>query len=205
MLKRVALSWPNSNASFTLSCADLFYQSIYTLDMLRGMVDKADRRTYCKLLWEEINDYLNTNVDAVDNEIEDAASLVTQTVGALLYATDVGKYLEEYMELQKGDKNELTPAHFLLLKPLMDSRKNAKLVQWLSDYMNGTDSLSDEIENELGTLREKKKVEEDERKKELLSNAQPGAKIFLDNSKNIDNRQITKFYINQEDKTKQIK
>lgn len=173
--------------------------------MLRGMVDKADRRTYCKLLWEEINDYLNTNVDAVDNEIEDAASLVTQTVGALLYATDVGKYLEEYMELQKGDKNELTPAHFLLLKPLMDSRKNAKLVQWLSDYMNGTDSLSDEIENELGTLREKKKVEEDERKKELLSNAQPGAKIFLDNSKNIDNRQITKFYINQEDKTKQIK
>lgn len=155
-LRSVALEWSSCAKEFSLTAAELFYNVIYSLDQLKGTIEKDERITYCHQLWDEVYERITEQSSADEQELKNAASLVAVTTGQCLCAIDRLFFFDEIMALftcSEMRNRGLGQKMLIGLKPIVDENRNKAVKAWLSGYMKGMTFISDEIEDLMRNLR----------------------------------------------------
>lgn len=197
------LEWAAQADGFALSVPELFYHTIYSLDELRGIgLDsyadeiKMNRIEYCRLLWYQMQQYLTERTDAKENDIRNAASMVTIVVELCLYVYKGTSYQEEILQLDISTQKENCKIGLLMLKlfnDVVNDSCNQVLKTWLCHYVADNSFISDDIEDKLRILRETAAKEMQEQ--EILQRANIHS-YYAPGAVNNDNR--TLLTINQQ-------
>lgn len=159
-LRPIALEWARKAKQFSLSGEELFYHALYSLDTLRGEKNLTNRIEYCETLRNEMLDYLSHRCEGEANELENMASLVALTVAHALSAIDYWKYHSEIMALCKTSSGGESREMCQKLMKFEDEDVNEELRQCLVSYVEGDSFLSDEIENLVNQIRERRQEEQ---------------------------------------------
>lgn len=159
-LRPITLEWARKANLFSLSCEELFYHTLYSLDKLRGEKDLTNRIEYCATLRNEMLDYLSQQCEGEANDLENIASLVALTVAHVLSAIDYWKYHSEIMALCKTSSGGESREMCQKLMKFEDEDVNEELRQWLVSYIEGDSFMSDEIENLVNQIRERRQEEQ---------------------------------------------
>ena len=157
-LRSAALQGSSTHRQFAWTAGELFYHTLYNLDMLRGMGQKEERMRYAEELWDETYRYITDRVDAdVDEQaLKTGASLAVTALGCCLSAIDHLRYFDEMLALFAAVQRHTPHRAQALLRTLAavegaDTQQAA--ATWLQAYWQGTSFLSDDIEDLVRQLR----------------------------------------------------
>lgn len=192
------LKYVKFTQDFALSQSELFYNVIYSLDVIRGIKEKSERIEYCRNLWNELFEYFTNRINSDDGDWRKAASLVTMAVYYCVncccdyHYTDDKVALFNSCRLENPENFEQVLSYF---QDFQNSQKNQKVRQWLKEYFEGDSFLSDEISQTLDCLRQE--AEQDKRQQELLANAKIDC-YYASGSVHNDNRKIMNIEIGKQ-------
>ena len=188
-LRSATLQGSSANRQFAWTAGELFYQTLYNLDMLRGMREKDERMRYAEELWDETYRYITDRVDADEGELDAGASLAVTALGCCLSAIDRLRYFDEILALFASVRQRHTSVQAeALLRSLAaiegaDTRLSTD--KWLQAYWQGTSFLSDDIEELVRQLRAER--EEQQLRRDAARNA---GVVYIDSTHNDHRRTL---------------
>ena len=145
----------NMSHRYSLSSGELFYHTIYSLDDLKG-ADYRERERIASLLWDDLVDHARRRKIPID-DIEVIHALMTITYGVyrclLLdkqskYTAASGLIVARLIEIDASFVHTLS-LHFNRATTILGENK---LREQLTDYMNGSQFISDELDSFLASV-----------------------------------------------------
>jgi len=142
--------------NFALRTGELFYHCVFSLDTLKG-TSLRDLERKCIQLWADMVDFVREKGISTDEpEVIHAITLIVYSVGRCLLLTNNPRYTVPVGVMQTViQRYDATFANqvrkgFNRAEQLIDKQT---LADWLAQYMESQEYLSDEIEKLISTIK----------------------------------------------------
>lgn len=158
-LRDVVCEWERNTNDFSLSVEDLFYHTLYTIDILRCAEDKNERIDTCNSLWNEMYCHIKNNtINADEKDMRNASSIVISSVDYSLMIIDMNMFLDEMLVLKKSNETN-NEGSIKLMEQLFKSWfvpiKRESLEEWLRNYWQSKVYISNDIHEMIDDIRNK--------------------------------------------------
>lgn len=152
-LRSIAYQVNQMSEYFTLSAADLFYHSIFTIDTVQQMLAEKKRNElsrYANDLFFELLSHFTDRIECDKQDHQLAAMLVSCLARHLLFLTNRARYWTFYQNISNSTKkvnSELRLQIENIIEAVLydNTTQQDELIQWLSTYEKEEDCLSDTL------------------------------------------------------------
>lgn len=181
-LRDVVYEWEKRTNNFSLSAEELFYHTLYSIDLLRDADDKNARIETCRSLWNEIYYHIkNHTINADEKDMRNASSIVVCSVDYSLMVIDIDMFLDDIMILKKScQTNNEGSIHNIenLFESWFIPIKRRSLKEWLVAYWESKDWISDDINELVANIGDKNGSLKEENFKTIAQELSP---LFYNN------------------------